>query len=560
MLKNLDLQHFTIISELALEFAPGLTVLTGETGAGKSILLDALEIALGERADTSLIQQGSERCEISLTFAVHNIVSAQQWLLEQALDEEGDECIIRRVISRDGRSRSSINGRPCSLQQVRELGALLVHIHGQNKHSLLLKPAYQRQLLDEFAQLQALCSSVHECYEQWRQAQNELETQQTGGFGLDAQKELLGFQLQELEQLALTEGEWGQLLTEQSQLAHAAQWIAAAQQIMDTLVEDEQYSTLRRLHQAHQQLRDLSQRTQGIDRVAAALEFVKQATIQIQEAHIEVRAYFQTLETNPERLHTVEQRLALIHDMARKHKINPEDVLLKQQALQAEYDRLAQVDQHLIALQEQVKHWSERYTQLAEQLTAARSQAAKVLQKKITEQIRRLGIAHGELNIQLSPYSPQVPHPFGNEQVEFLVTTNPGQPLQALSKVASGGELSRMALAIQVVTVQENTLPTIIFDEVDVGVGGRTAQIVGEQLRKLAGNAQVLCVTHLPQVAAQGHQHLQIQKVVKKENVNTVIRSLLAEERTAEIARMLGGVTITKTTLAHAREMLGLEP
>jgi DNA repair protein RecN (Recombination protein N) len=555
MLKYLHLKHFTIISELSIEFSAGFTVLTGETGAGKSILIDALEIVLGERADSSVIQIQHDRCEITAGFMVADIQAAQQWLIEQALEEEENECIIRRVINRDGRSRTSINGRPCSLQQVRELGALLIHIHGQNKHSLLMKANYQRQLLDEFAQHQTLCEAVRDCYEKWRKAQDALENSRRADQNSEVQKEWLAFQLQEMERLNLREDEWEQLSQEQQRLAHSEQWVSSCQQVLNSLAEHEESNVLTGLHMALQQLRDLQSRGA---QVGAVLGLLEQAVIQIEEASTDVRHYLNTLELDPERLQWVEQRLTVIHDLARKHKVTPENLVAHQRHLQQQLQQLSQSEQYIAELMQQIEIYAEEYAVVAKDLSASRSQAALQLNQKITCQIRSLGIANGEFQVQLTPYASGVLHASGHEQVEFFITTNPGQPLQPLHKIASGGELSRMALAIQVVTVQQHTLPTVIFDEVDVGVGGGTAQIVGQQLRKLGDGAQVLCVTHQPQVAAQGHVHLRVQKWVEDGNTYTAIEPLSVEGRTTEVARMLGGVKITQATVAHAKEMLGV--
>lgn len=552
MLKHLHLKHFTIISELELTFDKGLTMLTGETGAGKSILIDALEMLLGQRADITVIANGQDRCELTAVFEITAIPAAQRWLLEQDL-EEGDECLIRRVINRDGRSRNSVNGRPCSLNQLRELGFLLVHIHSQNEQSALLKNQYQRELLDHFAQHMSLIATVHQHYEEWRKIHTELTYHhQTASQG-EAQQALLSFQLQELIAAELRPDEWPRLLQEQRQLTHAAQWIYTCQHTLDILTEQEEVNVLKNLHAAHQQLTQITQQTASLN---TATELLNQAIIQTQEASTEVRHYLNGIELNPERLQTVEQRITLLHELARKNKVAPENLLMHQQLLEQKRQQLTTLDQQLAELKAKRAFYAKKYDVTAKQLTHSRLQAAKQLNAHITALLHMLGITQGEFKVQLTPYSDIEPHPDGHDHIEFLISTNPGQPLQLLNKIASGGELSRIALAIQVATVQKNTLPTIIFDEVDVGVGGRTAQIIGEQLRTLGENAQVLCVTHSPQVAAQGHQHLRVQKSVNQGKVQTTVQKLTLEERMAEIARMLGGVTITNTTLAHAREML----
>jgi DNA repair protein RecN (Recombination protein N) len=549
MLKHLYIKHFTIIDEITVELNDGLTVLTGETGAGKSILIDALQMALGERAETSLIQTGQERCEVTAIFDVANNQPAQQWLQEQALDE-GEECLVRRVISRNGPSRSTINGRPCSVQSLRELGTLLVHIHGQHQHQQLLKSDYQRQLLDEFAKQTALCNTVHDVYERWRQVQTELASLQNED--QTSQLEFLNFQINELEELALQPNELVELEAEQRQLSHAEQWIESCQQLVEVLSEDEQRSVLHGLYTAESLLKALPAEQQQ-----TIAELLQQAQIQVSEAADQARHYLQGLEPDPQRLQWVDQRLARIHDMARKHRIKPEELLELQQTLVTKRQQLSHKDEHLAALQQQLTALATQYSKHAKQLTKARQQAADTLNKAVTAHIQTLGMPGGRIQIELSPRDSNTLHPYGNERVEFLISTNAGQPFGLLSKVASGGELSRVALAIQVIVAQATILPTLIFDEVDVGIGGGTAEIVGQQLKTLGKRAQVLCVTHLPQVAAQGMHHLLVEKRSDAQGVSTAIRALFQEEKISEIARMLGGVKITAKTLAHAREMVG---
>ncbi len=554
MLKHLHIKHFTIITEHELELGSGLTVLTGETGAGKSILIDALGIVLGQRADASLIQNSRDRCEVTAIFEISNIKAAQEWLTEQEFDE-GEECLIRRVINRDGRSRNTINGRPCTVQQVRELATLLVHIHGQNQHSLLLKADYQRQILDSFAGHEDLYQPVRDCYANWRQLQQALGAIEAAD-DYSSQQELLNFQLQEFIQLDLQPAELVKLNQEQQTLAYAEQWLMSCQQVIALLAEDECSPVLTSLYSAKQLLNNLSGANPNL---SAAGELLQQAIIQSEEAINEVRKAQNTIEPDPQRLTAIDQRLALIQDLARKHRVEPEALLQKQQKISEQLQQLCSRDERLALLKLQIADKVAQYKTAAKKLTASRDKAAQRLSKAVSEQMRVLGMPNGRFTVQLTSQNRDSPHPYGDEGVEFLVTANAGQPLQPLSKVVSGGELSRISLAMQVITAKANAAPTLIFDEVDAGVGGRTAEIVGQQLKKLGQAAQVLCVTHLPQVAAQGDLHLYIQKVEKNNAVETVIQPLGSMEKIAEIARMLGGVTITEKTLAHAREMLGIE-
>ena len=555
MLRHLHIKHFTIITEHALELDSGLTVLTGETGAGKSILLDALGIVLGERADSSLIQNGRDRCEVTATFDINPIPQAAKWLAAQEFDD-GEDCLVRRVINRDGRSRNTINGRPCTLQQVRELAGLLVHIHGQNQHSLLVKTDYQRQLLDGFAAHDTLRQPVRALYNSWRQLHQELNTCQQSHSDQSAQLELLNFQLQEFEQLGLGEGELTALEQEQQRLAHAEQWLISCQQVVTLLAEGDHHAALSGLYAASQLLKNFAGANPNL---STAYELLQQAIIQSEEAITEVRQALNTIEPDPARLAAVDQRLALIQDLARKHRVPPEELLQKQQRLSQKLQQLTTQDERLASLTQQITEVTAQYNIAAKKLSTSRLKAAKRLSTAVTEQMRQLGMQNGRFEVQLSAHDPDSLQANGAESVEFLVTANAGQPLQPLNKVASGGELSRISLAIQVITATAAASPTLIFDEVDAGVGGRTAEIVGQQLKKLGASAQVLCVTHLPQVAAQADQHLYIQKQEKNGAVETAIQALTAAEKIAEIARMLGGVTITEKTLAHAREMLGVE-
>jgi len=547
MLKHLYIRHFTIIDEVALDLSPGLTVLTGETGAGKSILIDALQIVLGERAENGSIKTGEARCEVAAMFDLRNHLVAQEWLKVQEMDE-GEECIIRRILTNDGRSRATINARPCSLQVMREFAALLVHVHGQNQHQQLLKNDYQRDLLDDYAQNSILCDAVYKVHRRWHEATVELA--KMNAQDASNQKAFLEFQLRELEDLNLQANELVELVEEHQRLAHAEQWISTYQQALEILSDAEQHSVLHGLHTADALLRNVAQVSPSVS------ELLQQAVIQTEEAATQIRQQLKTLEPDPERMQWIEQRLACIHDIARKHRVAPEELFSLQQNLQSQFQLLDQRDTHILLCEEKIKNLVVEYRLHTKQLSQRRLEAAQKLSADVSAQIQILGMPNGRIEIQLSAYETDELQAHGDERVEFLVSTNVGQPCYGLKKVASGGELSRIALAIQVVTARAAVLPTLIFDEVDVGIGGGVAEIVGQQLKQLGGHAQVLCVTHLPQVAVQGHQHLHVQKQTQNEKVVTGIRLLSSEEKIQEIARMLGGVKITEKTLAHAREML----
>jgi DNA repair protein RecN (Recombination protein N) len=543
MLQHIHIQNFTIIHHLELDLQAGLTALTGETGAGKSIIVDALELVLGGRADSSLIRHGCDRCEISTTFNLERLPEAQQWLANHEIECEDHTLILRRTLTQDGRSRAYIQGQPSPLQLLKDLGNLLVNIHGQHEHQSLMKRDAQRQLLD--TPYPELVNTVKTHYQTWHQAHNSLEALRVQDH--TARCELLRYQVRELDTLGLTEGELAALESEHTQLAHASQLLSDGHSALDILADNTA------LNKACQLLSSI----QAIDtRITPTAELTNSALIQIQEAETELRQYLETLDINPERLAFVTQRLETIYDLARKHRIVPENLSKRHIELSTELQQLEHAEEHLVALEETLKTALKDYHATAKKLTSQRQKTAQVFSAQITEAMQTLGMPGGKFGIHFETHNTQQPSPCGAEKIEFQVSANPGQPLQALSKVASGGELSRISLAIQVMAAQSDTTPTLIFDEVDVGIGGGTAEIVGNLLRKLGSTSQVLCVTHLPQVASKSHHHLQVQKQAVDGNTITQIQVLTSDEKVQEIARMLGGLTITKQTLAHAREMI----
>jgi DNA repair protein RecN (Recombination protein N) len=551
MLTHVHIQNFTIIDELDLELHAGMTTLTGETGAGKSIIIDAVQLALGGRADNKAIRHGCDRADITLTFDLQKIPAAQRWLSENDFSSDND-CILRRTISTDGRSRNTINGQAAPLQLMRELGNFLINIHGQHEHQSLLKRDEQRQLLDHYAGHSALLTDVEKYYAAWFDAQKKLDDLQTLAHSGGARSELVSYQVQELDKLALEENELATLEQEHKQLSNADSLLEKCQQAWQLASGDEDSSAITLLNAAQTALAAVS----NIDpKIQAANALIETAIIQTQEASEELRDYLDRLELNPERLRFVEQRLQTIYDMARKHRIPPEELTALHARLKNELSEVANVDERLAALQTLIAEQANAYKISAQKLTQSRIKASKKLSPLVTASMHRLGMPGGRFDIQFESLAEQFSAQ-GLERLEFMVSANPGQPLQALSKVASGGELSRISLAIQVITAQTEVTPTLVFDEVDVGIGGSTAAIVGELLRTLGNTTQVLCVTHLPQVAARGHHHLQINKHSTKNTTTTEIRALNPEEKVHEIARMLGGLTITDQTLAHAKEML----
>jgi DNA repair protein RecN (Recombination protein N) len=550
MLNYLAIKDFAIIENLEMEFHSGFTVLTGETGAGKSILIDALEIALGGRAENHAIRHGTQRCEITLSFNLQKIPTAQQWLEQNELTSD-NECIVRRIVSQDGRSRCSINGNPCPVQQLRDLGSLLVNVHGQHENQTLAKRDQQRELLDGIADNQTLGKQIKDIYLQWRQTKQTLEALQNNNKDRDARRDLLNFQLQELLALALGDHEVNELDQEHKKLANAEHLLNACQLASQNLSENDATNVLSLLHAAAVHLEKASQ----LDpKILNAAKLLIEATIPIEEAANELRDYVESFELNAERLTLIEQRLNKIHELARKHHIKPHELVTLTQNLQTELKQLERGEDNRQQLEEKIIELEKHYKKIAQQLTTSRKLAAEKLTKMVTAQMQKLGMRGGKFSVQLETMDEINMH--GAERIEFLVSANPGQPLQALNKVASGGELSRIGLAIQVISAQQDNTPTLIFDEVDAGIGGGTAEIVGQLLRSLGNKAQVLCITHLPQVAAQAHQHWQVKKTTQKNTTETHIQELKKTEKIQEIARMLGGVKITEQTLAHAKEML----
>ncbi|QFU76762.1 DNA repair protein RecN [Halioglobus maricola] len=547
MLSHISISNYTIVSELEMEFAPGMTVITGETGAGKSITLDALGLCLGDRADPKAVRHGAPRAEIAATFDISHIPAATAWLNSRDL-AGGDECLLRRVITAEGRSRAYINGSSSTLQDCAELGALLLDIHSQHAHQSLLRKPVQRALLDAYAGHQKLAGEVEQSASDWLRAQRELELLTGSADEHASRAQLLAYQVEELDQLDLGENELQALEQEQKLLANAEQILSSAHSALDLCDEQE--------NGTRQALQLISDDAHASDAAGSARELLDSAAIQIAEARSEIQRHLDAVEIDPERLDAVQRRLEAIYDVARKHRVMPEQVAEVHQRLREELDSLAGSEERINELQAEMVQLEDTYAKQARKLSSGRAKAGKKLVKAAQEILATLAMAQCTLEVSLKPRETEAPHPHGVEDIELLLSTNPGAAPQSLGKIASGGELSRISLAIQVVTASAGTVPSMVFDEVDVGIGGAVAEVVGKLLRDLASTAQVLCVTHLPQVAAQGHQHLQVSKRSSKESVETSLSELAAEEKVEEIARMLGGVKITEQTLAHAREML----
>jgi DNA repair protein RecN (Recombination protein N) len=552
MLVHLSVHNYAIVEHLDLELDRGMSVITGETGAGKSIMLDALGLTLGDRADSGVVRPGADKADILATFDITDIPEARAWLQERDLDSDGP-CILRRLITAEGRSRAYINGTPCPQGDLKALGEFLIDIHSQHEHQSLLKTDTHRRLLDEYAGANDLARQVHLAAQRWRQARQELERLSNSGDEQRSRHQLLSYQLEELESLSLGENELEQLEQEHKTLTNAESLLSICRQVVEQCSENDSGNVLNALTAS---LNRLSAATSSPTAMSEAASLLSSAHIQVEEAVGELNRFLDHFDADPARLQQLEERLDIIYTLARKHRIQPMEVAALQQRLLDEIDSLNANDESIERLENELAAYARHYHDKARELSDLRQQSAPILASAVEQEIQRLGMPGGRFSIELRPNSSKELLPNGLEQVELLVSANPGQPLKALAKVASGGELSRISLAIQVITAQTSRVPTLVFDEVDVGIGGPTAEIVGQLLRRLGERGQVMTVTHLPQVAAQGHQHLFVHKVRDSDATRTAVSKLSKTERIEEVARMLGGIDLTKESLAHAKKMV----
>ncbi len=555
MLKQIHIRDFAILTELELDFAAGLTVFTGETGAGKSILIEALGLVLGVRADASMVRQGADRADITAIFAVDQIPQIQSLLEEQGLDSSDNEAIVRRQVRADGGSRAWLNGSPVPVQVLREIGDYLVDIHGQHEHQSLLRRDAQRGIVDDYGKLSSELQRVAFACQAWRDINKALSVIGEPGQDRSAEVELLRYQIGELEATVLSAEALQSLEDDHKRLSNLRQITDTSQQVLLELFDADDAAATH-VSQALRRLQDL----QGLDaKLSPVVELLESAEIQLAEAEAELRRYQDDLDLSPDTLQAIEEKLQVLYDLARKHRLEirqlPEHLL----NLQARLDAIENSEVHFQQLQQQLSETLADYQLAAAQLHDARKTVAADLSGKVSAAMQELGMSGGRFEIQLEQHTDASPTPQGNDQLEFLVSANPGQGLRPLKKVASGGELSRISLAIQVIASSDKGVPTLVFDEVDTGIGGGVAEVVGQKLRELAHSRQVMCVTHLPQVAAQGQNHLQVKKDHDGKQTHTGIELLAGEVRVEEIARMLGGIKLTEQTLAHAREMLGLQ-
>jgi DNA repair protein RecN (Recombination protein N) len=553
VLRRLHVRNFAIVDEVEVEFAPGMTVLTGETGAGKSILVDALGLVLGERGGAGLTRSGSRRAEFSAEFEVSAQPHAQAWLAEQSLDLD-DECLLRRVIGDDGRSRAFINGNAVPLTSLKALGETLLDIHGQHFHQSLGRPAVQRDLLDHYGGLVANREATAAAYAEWQSLARALAELEAAEADRASRLDLLSFQAQELEALDLHPEEHDELRAERERFRHSAQLAEGVTAALRALSESDEANAQGLLVAASQALDTGA----AIDaRLEPVRRLIEEAGIQAAEAADSLQRYGDTLDADPERRDWVEERLAAVQAIARKHRVEPEALPDLRERLLQQLDELTNAEATGARLRKEAAAAKKAFVAAAETLSTARRRAAEAFAAEVTGAMRGLGMPEGMFEIELRRREPEAAGASGLDEIVYLISANAGQPAQALSKVASGGELSRMSLAIQVIASDGSAIPTMVFDEVDAGVGGGVAEMVGRRLMDLGESRQVLCVTHLPQVASLADNHFRVVKLSDGKTTRTTVARLTDNERVEEIARMLGGVKITKRTREHAAEMLG---
>ena len=556
MLTQLTINNFAIVRQLEIELAKGMSVITGETGAGKSIAIDALGLCLGQRIETSMVREGQERAEICATFFIEPTNPAYQWLQEQELQDPDNpsDCILRRVINADGRSKAFINSTPVSASQLKEIGQHLIHINGQHASQLLLKNDYQLQLVDTFAHHHDLLAQMREDYRAWKNLQTQVKNFQQKVAENEAKKQLLQYQVEELDEFALRPNEYLELEEDHRRLSNSEQLTQLSQSALQLLSENETVSIDSMLYRATQYIDELSE----LDpRYVSVQTMLNDALIQVQEATSEVQHLASHIEQDPMLLQEIEQRLGQALQLARKHNVKPEELVEWHQKLKAELTALLDFSESEERLILEEKAAFEKMQHTAKQLHESRCQAAGKLAQQVTHSIKGLAMENAEFFIEVNSDLTKVAAN-GADNIVFTLRSNLGQQAQPLAKVASGGELSRISLAIQVLTSDQSAIPTLIFDEVDVGISGKTASVVGKLLRQLGDKCQVLCVTHLPQVACHGHHQFNVEKFTVDDKTETKMTALSQEERVPALARLLGGSEITELALANAQEMLGL--
>lgn len=539
---------------LEIEFSGGTTAITGETGAGKSLVLDALGMALGDRADTGTIRHGKDRAEITATYDIQGLKDANHWLENNDFSTD-DQCILRRIYTVEGRSRGYINGQSCTMQQLQQLGEMLTDIHSQHEHQSLLRRETHRTLLDDYCAATDLASQVSEDYRAWYATHKKLSDLMARSDELIARKDLLSFQVNELQQLDLDPRSLSTLEIEQQTLANAEQIMQESQSVLAICDQNEGFNIRDGLNRALSTLANLKHKPQALTN---AEDLLQNGLIQIEEATREIESHIDRFEADPQRLQQVEEQLAVIFQLARKHRVNADQLAETLTILESELQSLQDGGESIEALQQQSNQLASVYQASAQKLSAVREQGSQAMAAEINQQLRKLSMEGAELIVQLNPIATGEYRANGLEEIEFVIATNPGQPHKPLAKIASGGELSRVSLAIQVVAASHSKIPTLIFDEVDVGIGGSTADIVGQLLKTLGDRGQVISVTHQPQVAAHAHHHYRASKIIEANSAESLMVALDRQQRVDELARMLGGAQVTDQTLSHASELLSL--
>ncbi|GAA5099861.1 DNA repair protein RecN [Wohlfahrtiimonas larvae] len=548
MLVELTIENLAIIENLSLEFDRGLSVISGETGAGKSITVDALSYILGGKVDHSLISHDKSQCNLVAHFDVSDIPKAKTWLQEQLIESEDGECIIRRVINKEGRSKNYINGQSMPLHALKSLGELLIDIHGQHAHQSLVKDGHQRELLDQYAETESELIKLQILSKEIRQRTEQLHQLKNRDDSMRERIDFLNFQLQEFKNISPKQGEWESILEQHNEASHAEEFQDGIQKCLNYLNDDR--GVLTQLNRIGQQLTTLAKLD---DKFKSYADMINEADILCSEVANDLNRMDNT-EVDEKTLMQLESRMRELNDLARKHRVEPEELLTKQQDIETEIASQFLSDEAIEDLENELKEYQIKWQKIADKITQKRQKAIIILNKQITNAMQGLSMTGGAFDIRLHPEKSFGPH--GQENVEFHVRSNPGMPFYPLGKVASGGELARISLAISVILSMKSSLPTLIFDEVDTGVGGAVAEMIGKHLQELSEGRQVFCVTHLPQVASFGHHHFAVAKTKSDNHTETQIKKLSKEERVQEIARMLGGVKLTEATFNHAREML----
>ncbi|GAC12947.1 DNA repair protein RecN [Aliiglaciecola lipolytica] len=561
MLIHLSVQNLAVVKSLDVDFKQGLSVITGETGAGKSIAIDALGLCLGNRADAGMVRPNCDKADVCATFDITNLTKVKAWLFENDLGEQElnnsdthQELMIRRVVSSEGRSKAYVNGYPVPVQQLRTLGLQLISIHGQHAHQMLLKADVQKQVVDNFAEHDNLIKAVKQEYELLNQAQKQMTALISGSQKRSDRRNLLQYQVQELDEFNLHENEFVELESEHKKLSNSQALLEQSQKSFYQLFDADEGSALGAVQSSIDMLSELQEHDPELSPIVTILN---EALINIDEASSQLRAYTDRLEIDPMRMQQIEQRYSLALDLARKHGVRPEALFEHHQQLSSELNDLDSQDESLEELQRKIVSLQENYLQVAQKLSASRSKAGNKLAKLVEQHIQDMNMTQAKFTVSIG-FDPQLaPSPSGLDKVSFLISTNLGIKADSLEKVVSGGELSRVGLALQVISAKGNLIPTMIFDEVDTGISGPTASVVGKLLRKLGQSSQVICVTHLPQVAASGHQQMFVTKFSDKKTTETHMICLQEKERIEELARLLAGDTLTNSAIENAKELLG---